>query len=196
MPEVAVYAPGTPMWIDLGSPDVPGSIKFYTELFGWTTEDQGAEAGHYHMAFYKGKRVAGISPLPEGVPVSTWNTYIATESADETTSKVRDAGGEVLLEPMDVMDAGRMAVYKDPTGAVFGIWQAGKHTGAELANETGSFCWNELQTRDTASARKFYNSVFGWTSNSVGGPTEYNNWQLSGSDKVVGGMMNMPAGPP
>ena len=58
------------------------------------------------------------------------------------------------MDPFDVFDAGRMTVAQDPTGAVFGIWQAGEHHGAELANEPGSVTWNEVQTPDLGAAER------------------------------------------
>ena len=96
----------------------------------------------------EGKQVAaGSPPQQEGMP-SHWTTYLASDDVDATAGKVREAGGTVLMDPFDVFDSGRMTVAQDPTGAVFGIWQAGEHHGAELANEPGSFTWNEVQTPD------------------------------------------------
>ena len=60
----------------------------------------------------------------------------------------------MLLDPFDVFDAGRMTIAQDPTGATFGVWQAGKHIGAELANEPGTMNWNECQTRDPEGGRR------------------------------------------
>src|SRR5207302_4926214 len=86
--------------------------------------------------------------IQEGAPpLATWNTYVWVESADQTASKVRDAGGQVLVEPFDVMDAGRMAVFADPEGAVFCVWQAKQHKGARVVNEAGSLNFNGLNTR-------------------------------------------------
>jgi uncharacterized protein len=82
--------------------------------------------------------------------------------ADETAAKVRDAGGNVLMEPFDVMDAGRMAVLSDPAGAAFCVWQAGTHRGATVVNEPGSLNFNDLHTPDLDGAAAFYGAVFGW----------------------------------
>jgi len=161
MPEFTEYAPGTPCWVDVASPDLDRTITFYSELFGWeSTEDTRREAGGYTMLSKDGKYVAAAGPSPqEGMP-SAWTTYIASDDVDATAGKIRDAGGTLLMEPFDVFDSGRMAVAQDPTGAVFGIWQAGEHHGAQLANEPGSFTWNEVQTPDVAAAEAFYRAVF------------------------------------
>ena len=119
--------------------------------------------GKYFSARIRGGDVAAVSGMPEGgPPMATWNTYIWVDSADETASKVRDAGGQVLTEPFDVMDAGRMAVFADPEGAVFCVWQAKEHKGAQIVNEHGSLNFNDLHTRDPEGAKAFYGSVFGW----------------------------------
>jgi predicted enzyme related to lactoylglutathione lyase len=109
--------------------------------------------------------------------MAMWNTYIWVDSADDTTAKVRVAGGTVVTEPFDVMDAGRMAVFADPEGAVFCVWQAGRHKGARIVNEHGSLNFNGLNTRDPARAKPFYRSVFGWETIDVGGAEM---WTLPG----------------
>jgi uncharacterized protein len=159
------YIPGVPCWVDASEPDPDAAVGFYSGLFGWELEDEmPPEApGKYFMARIRGLDVAAVGSIPEGAPpVAMWNTYIWVDSADETASKVRDAGGGVVMEPFDVMDAGRMAVCTDPEGAAFGIWQANENRGAQIVNEPGSLNLNGLNTRDVEGAKSFYGSVFGW----------------------------------
>jgi predicted enzyme related to lactoylglutathione lyase len=93
---------------------------------------------------------------------------------------------------MDVMDAGRMAVFADPLGAVFSVWQANAHIGAYIVNEPNSYSWSELVTTDVTKAKDFYGAVFGWDSEThgEGGPGAYTEWKVSG--RSVGGMMQKP----
>jgi predicted enzyme related to lactoylglutathione lyase len=128
--------------------------------------------GAYFIARLRGGDVAGVGSIPEGAPpMAMWNTYVWVESADETASKVRDAGGTTLMEPFDVMDAGRMAVFADPEGAAFCVWQAKRHKGAGIVNEAGSLNFNGLNTRDVEGAKSFYGAVFGWDTLTLdGGP--------------------------
>jgi predicted enzyme related to lactoylglutathione lyase len=120
-------------------------------------------AGRYFMARRNGGDVAAIGSIPEGAPpMATWNTYIWVNSADDAAKKTSKAGGSVLAEPFDVMDAGRMAVLADPEGAVFSVWQAKNHKGARVVNEHGSLNFNGLVTRDPESAKAFYGALFGW----------------------------------
>ena len=188
MPEIAVYAPGTPCYVDLSSPEPDKSKVFYTSLFGW--EAQGGVGGYYLLTC-KGKRVAGAGPAQEPGRPAAWATYVATENADETARKVKDAGGKVLARPFDVLTAGRMAVFRDPTGASFSVWQSRDFAGAELINEPGSLGWAELQTRDMATARTFYKNVFGWDArdNAMAGGGTYSEWLLNGES--IGGGIQM-----
>jgi uncharacterized protein len=166
------YIPGVPCWIDTTQPDPEAAAAFYGELFGWELEDvMPPEApGKYYLARIRGEDVAAIGSQPQGAPpAATWNTYIWVADADETADKVRAAGGSVLTEPFDVMDAGRMAVFADPAGAAFCVWQAGQHRGAGVVNEHASLNFNNLNTRDVDGARAFYGSVFGWDLLDVGG---------------------------
>jgi hypothetical protein len=115
------------------------------------------------MARMGGRDVAAIGSQPEGGPSAPmWNTYVWVTDADATAAKVLDAGGSVLMEPADVSDAGRMAVCADPAGAVFCLWQPGRHRGATVVNEPGSLNFNILSIADVERVRGFYNAVFGW----------------------------------
>jgi uncharacterized protein len=181
MPERDGYIPGVPCWIDTSQPDPEAAVAFYGGLFGWQFEDvMPPDAdGEYFIGRIRGGDVAAVGSIPAGAPqMATWNTYIWVESADDTAAKVRDAGGQVLMEPFDVMDAGRMAVFADPEGAVFCAWQAKNHKGARIVNEAGSLNFNGLNTRDVEGAKAFYGSVFGWTTLTLDGGAEM--WTLPG----------------
>jgi predicted enzyme related to lactoylglutathione lyase len=185
------YAPGTPNWVDLGVDDLDAAAAFYGELFGWTCSEPGPveETGGYRMFLLGDEMVAGLGPKQNPGP-PYWTTYVSVADADATVARAKAAGGTVFLEPMDVLDAGRMAVFADPTGAVLSIWQPGAHPGSGLVNEPNTLCWNELSTRDTAAAIAFYGAVFGWTTRTNEGEMPYTEWQLDGQS--VGGMMAMP----
>ncbi len=186
------YQPGTPSWVDLASPDLDASASFYGQLFGWEARETGPaeETGGYRMFYKDDLSVAGLGPIMnEGQPPA-WTTYVTVADADETTTKVTDAGGQPLMTPLDVMDVGRMGLYMDPAGAVIAVWQPGRHKGAGIVNEPGSLSWNELQTRDVDAARSFYDAVFGWGVQEH--PMEhmtYYEWKLG--DQSVGGMLQM-----
>lgn len=181
MPERDGYIPGVPCWVDTSQPDPEAAVAFYGELFGWEFEDvmpPGSE-GRYFIARIRGGEVAAVGSVPEPAPpAAMWNTYVCVESVDETASTVRTSGGSVAMEPSDVGDAGRMAVFTDPEGAVFCVWQAKERIGARIVNEHGSVNFNDLNTRDADGAKSFYGSVFGWQTLELDGGFEM--WTLPG----------------
>ncbi len=184
------YEPGVPCWVDLGTPDMDRAVAFYSGLFGWDVPAGPEEAGGYRLALLRGRPVAGLGPqMNPGPPV--WSSYVSVESADATAQAVTTNGGQVIVEPMDVMTAGRMAVCTDPAGAFISLWQPGEHPGAGVVNEPGAFSWTELVTTDVEGAKAFYGAVFGWGSETHGdGPGAYTEFTLGG--RSIGGMMEKP----
>lgn len=163
MPERDGYAPGTPSWVDLGTPDVDAAVDFYGALFGWTAEETGTieETGGYRFFLSGGRKVAGVSPLMSEDQPPAWSTYFDTDDVDALAARITEHGGTSLFDPMDVMDAGRMGFFVHPSAGAFGAWQAGTHKGAELVNEPVSLAWNTLITPDTAGAATFLRTVLG-----------------------------------
>ncbi|HEX4720102.1 MAG TPA: VOC family protein [Thermoleophilaceae bacterium] len=169
-----------PCWVDTSQPDPEAAANFYRDLFGWEVENAmpADSPMKYFIGRIRGGDVAAVGSQSEGSPpVPTWNTYIWVDSVDATAEQVKAAGGQVLMDPMDVMDAGRMAAFGDPEGAVFFGWQPKNHKGSQVVNEHGSVTSNDLNTRDLESAKAFYGAVFGWTVFGGGGGLM---WQLPG----------------
>ncbi len=183
MPEMTSYEHGVPSWVDIGTTDLAAGLVFYSQLLGWEGQDMGEEAGHYTIVFKDGKMVAALSTAQdEGPP--RWTTYVNVDDVDDVAKKAEAAGGTTIVAPMDVMGAGRMAIFQDTTGAVIAAWQPGSHKGAQLVNEPGALTWNELSTSDLAKSKSFYGDVFGW---GWGGADEYAEGQVAG--RTIAGVM-------
>ena len=175
MSEPDRYIAGVPCWVDTRSPDPEASVSFYRDLFGWEFE---GVAG-YFIARIRGEDVAAVGAQPAGgSQPAVWNTYVWVEDADETATKVRAAGGVVQVEPYDAGEFGRMAIFADPSGAEFRVWQPNRQRGAAIVNEHGTLNFNNLNTRDVEGARAFYGAVFGWEAIDVG--NGYRAWALAG----------------
>ena len=178
------YPPGVPCWVDTAQPDPEAAVDFYGGLFGWEFEDRmPADAlGRYFVARLRGRDVAAVGSQPEGAPPTpAWNTYVWVESADDAAAKVTDAGGQVLNQPFDILEAGRMGVFADPSGAAFCVWQANEHRGAQLVNEPGTWNFSDLNTRDPEGARALYGEVFGWEESGMGvDGSDFGFWRLPG----------------
>lgn len=188
--EIDQYEHGVPSWVDLGTPDLARAAGFYSALFGWEAPEGPAEAGGYRVRTLRGRTVAGLGPqMHPGPPV--WASYVNVDDADAIAASVSANGGQVVAPPFDVLTAGRMGIFADPVGAVFGVWQPGDHPGAGIVNEPGSWCWSELVTTDVDRSIEFYSAVFGWGANTRGeGAGAYTEWQVGG--RSVGGAMAKP----
>lgn len=206
MPEMTTYGHGLPCWADLATPDPARAKDFYSALFGWqyTEPPTGDPDVGYVMAMLGDRPVAGMLPLTDemaasGVP-PRWTCYVAVDDVDATTAEVEGAGGSVLRPPMDVVEAGRMALVADPTGAALGLWQGKQHKGALVVNEPSAMCWIELTSPDPAKAAAFYEQLLGWTHQDLG--EEMGHYVVfsapgGGEDGIAGAMAPpSPAIPP
>lgn len=161
------HAPGTFCWPELATTDQAGAKAFYTKLFGWESSDSEMGPGEtYTMLKLKGRDLGALYTMRQeershGIPPH-WNSYVAVANADRSAAQAKSLGGTLMAEPFDVMEAGRMAIVQDPTGAVFCLWQPKSHPGAGVLNEVGALCWTELMTTDAARAKTFYTGLFGW----------------------------------
>jgi uncharacterized protein len=161
------YVPGSPNWIDLGSPDPALAAAFYGALLGWELEAVGPSAGEYGKLRLGGRTVAGVGPLTEEGAPSAWTVYFHSADASATAKAVTAAGGAVRVPPTDILSAGRTAGFTDPQGAPFAVWQPRETVGLELVSVPGSLCWTELHSPEPAAARDFYHAVFGWSARSI-----------------------------
>jgi predicted enzyme related to lactoylglutathione lyase len=145
--------------------DIEGAKSFYGDVLGWTFGESSSEYGNYTQAYADGKAVAAVvPPMPGQEGQSQWCLYFASPDAAATAAKIRDKGGEVLMEPMRVGDFGTMCLARDPSGVVFGVWQGGTHEGFEASpQQTGAYCWAEVFTRAPEKSDAFFTAVFGYT---------------------------------
>ncbi len=192
MQESPEHKPGTFCWVELGTSDNEAAKSFYTQLFGWDYVDNPMGPDMvYTMLKLDGKDVGGLYKLmpdmvEQGIPPH-WMSYVAVTDADATAEKAKAEGATIMSGPFDVATHGRMAVIKDPTGAVFALWQPKEHTGAGAHGVLNAACWNELGTTDTERAGQFYSNLFGWTREPFSGsPVEYT--MFKDGERGTGGM--------
>jgi uncharacterized protein len=177
-------------WFELGTTDQAAATEFYTKLFGWNHKDLPlpGDMGVYTMLQVGDKEVGALyklGPQQAGVPPH-WMPYVAVDSVDTAIAKAAELGAEVLVSGWDVMDVGRMGVFKDPTGATLSLWEPKAHYGADLVRDPGSACWVELATRDAATAKTFYTGLFGWDTKDSDFMA-YTEWLNAG--QPIGGMI-------
>jgi uncharacterized protein len=156
------YAPGAPVWIDLGTPDVEGASAFYRRVFGWEFAPAGPDGGGYGLLRRAGRTVAALGPLTEEGARSAWIIYFKAPDAEWAAKTVEQAGGTVRSAPFDAGGAATVAQASDPAGAEFALWQPGGSPGLDMVTEEGSLSWTELRVPDPAGAALFYRALFGW----------------------------------
>jgi uncharacterized protein len=205
MANIEKHLPGEFCWIELATSDQNAAKDFYTQIFGWTPKDAPIGPNDIYTIFQlQGRDAAAACTLrPEqtsmGVPPH-WNLYVAVESADATAAKATQLGGRVLAPPFDVMDAGRMAVLQDPTGAVISLWQAKRNLGTGITGLHGTLCWADLSTLDQARAGQFYSDLFGWSMMKGDEDPAHNYWHIKNGEDFIGGIppasQNQPGVPP
>jgi len=167
-------------------------VRFYTELFGWDYEDFGPDSG-YGQFRKDGKQVAGIGAATDESRGPSWTVYLASPDVEQTARTVVEYGGQTVVAPMEIRDQGAMAVFADPSGAFFNVWQAGEHAGSELFNVPGSLGWADLFTPDVEAVKPFYNAVFGMRFEETNmGPEPYT--LVSVGDEQIAGMFSPPGG--
>jgi predicted enzyme related to lactoylglutathione lyase len=187
---------GVPCWTDLTVPDVAAASAFYARVLGWELTDSGEEYGGYRIATVRGSAVAGIGPqMGEGSPAA-WTLYLASDDVDATAAAVTAHGGSLLFPPGDVGPMGRMCIATDPSGAAFGVWQAGQHIGAGLVNEPGGLHWEDLRSTDPDAARAFYRELFGYRFDAIPmAGADYATFARPGEEAPLGGMGGMMGSP-
>lgn len=154
---------GIPCWVDLAASDLDAARLFYEELFGWSMQEQGSgESGGYLHCLKEGRDVAGISRKAASAAPTAWMTHFATSDVDQSASKVTVNGGQVVIPAFEVGDLGRQAICMDPSGATFGLWQAGTMPGAAVVNEPSAFIWCEQLSDSFEPVKQFYSAVFDW----------------------------------
>ncbi len=195
MATMTSYAHGQFCWIDLMAHDMSTAKQFYGGLFGWQAEDQDTQGGPPY-AIYKadGQGLCGMGQMSDEMKASgmppVWNSYVNVDDVDAAISKAEGLGATITMPPMQVGEAGKMAIIQDPAGAFVSFWEKINHFGAQQVNAPNTWGWNELLCNDPDIAIKFYSELFGWTfDKEPNSPNDY--WIFKNGDRMNGGLMQI-----
>ncbi|MFF0211016.1 VOC family protein [Streptomyces althioticus] len=187
---------GTPCWADAVFDDLDQAKDFYDHVLGWTFSETSPDQGGYTQAYADGKAVAAVvPPMPGQKGTSQWCLHLAARDASATAARIREHGGELLTDPVQVADHGTMCLARDPGGVVFGVWQAGTHEGFQATETPGAFCWAEVCTREPGKSDTFFPAVFGYRSKQLEGAMDFRVFDL-GERSVLGRMRMTDDFPP
>ena len=193
MPHVDKHPPGEFCWMELATSDQAAAKNFYSALFGWAPHDSPVGPDDFYTIFsLDGRHCAAAYTLTAAERSAAlpphWNLYIAVENADAAAAKAAELGAKVLDKALDVMDAGRMAILQDPTGAVFVVWQANRNQGIGISGEPGAFCWADLNTTDRNRAKQFYSAFFNWKITPGEHKSESDYLHIQNGEQFIGGI--------
>jgi predicted enzyme related to lactoylglutathione lyase len=189
------YQVGKFVWFDLLTNDVPGTKRFYGELFNW--EFEGTASGNSSYATIKNNATAiggiiHLKRLDENVSESRWLSYLSVADVDRSVKQFREAGATVLKEASDVPGRGRVAVVKGPQGAILALLRTKDGDPEDTALTTGAWMWTELWTSDVMASITFYKSLSGFTEETVdtsdGGKYHF----LKQADRIRAGVVPIP----
>jgi len=101
--------------------------KFYSQAFGWQMQGTGPEMGDYvlagttetdenRMVKTPGNINGGFFPKKPDWPAQHPSIVIAVDDIKTSAKKIRDAGGTVLGEPMDIPGVGKYVSFTDTEG--------------------------------------------------------------------------------
>lgn len=185
-------------WYELMTTDPGSAPKFYGQITGWSTAPWQAEGADPYTMWMNGEQpVGGVMELPDqakadGAPAH-WLVHISTPDADGTAAKAEELGGTVLHR-MEIPSVGKVAIIRDPQGAVFSAFQPeGETPGHDGPPSLGEFSWNELATETWEGAWSFYSQLFGWEEADQMDMGDMGKYQMySRGSHPLGGMFNRP----
>jgi predicted enzyme related to lactoylglutathione lyase len=154
-------------WIDMVSPDLAKTRKFWGKVLGWTYDDSPMPGGTYSMIRVGNSTIGGLTDLnmpnmPKAMPPHV-GAYVCVDDADAMARKAESLGGRVITPAFDVMTYGRMAVIADPAGGMLSLWEPLDHKGTDVdAAAHGAPSWYELISTDIEQAGHFYADLFDW----------------------------------
>lgn len=159
-------------WAELCTTDSEKSARFYAHLLGWERRalplGQNPRSLDYWLHLLQDRPVAGSFGMvgaqrKRGVQPH-WLCHVFVADAAAAIEHARSLRANVLAEPMDVGAFGRLALLRDPQGALFGLWEA-RELGLEsqARGELGCMTRFEHASADPRGAARFYASLCGWT---------------------------------
>lgn len=182
---------GTFCFMESGSAEMAVSHRFYASLFDWGVDEHSfPDGGSYTRFLVRGLPVAGAFSVEAHQDLSMlpgqWWPFVAVESVETALGQAVSLGAVPLGDVVDVPGEFAAAEFRDPSGAVCGLWQPRAHIGARVITEVGALTWTDLSTPDPTTAASFYGELFGWTIGSEGAEAETYDFFTSDGAVVAG----------
>lgn len=186
--QIRQHAVGTFCFMESGSASLQLSRRFYGRLLGWGADVHAfADGGSYTRFLVRGLPVAGAFSVDANHDLARlpthWWPFVSVADISAVMEQATSLGATPLGDVVDVAGEFAAAEFRDPSGAVCGLWQARAHIGARLTGEAGALSWTDLSTPDPSAAAAFYGELFGWAREPNGADT--GSYEFVSLDGVV-----------
>ncbi|MGH6860863.1 MAG: VOC family protein [Phyllobacterium sp.] len=184
------------IWYELLTSDPSAAEEFYTHVVGWGAQDAGNPTVKYTLLSVDKAPVAGLMSTGDGCVTGVeamWSGHILVDDVDRTSARIKEMGGKVHVDPMEIPGVGRFAIVADPQGVPFQLFKPSldDRGPSPVPPAAGTFGWHELQSSDWESAFEFYSGLFGWTKGEAMDMGEQGKYQIIERDgQMFGAMMN------
>lgn len=195
MAVITKFDPGFFCWAELATTDAARAGAFYTQLFGWQMQELPSDGELPYLLFSKEQTpVCAMYEIDEESAIETppyWQSFIAVEEIDAVCARAAELGGEVVMDPFEIGEEGKMALIEDPEGAFVALWESMAPRSVRM-REANTLGWNELYVFEPKNATPFYEALFGWESQSdTACEGEYCYTHFRKGDEAVGGMIEI-----
>lgn len=109
-------------WEQLNTTAPDAALAFYNKVFGWTNKPFGGGGGDMKVFDAGPTGVASVMQAPPGAPAH-WLTYVVVDKLGSAYDRVRQQGGKVMVERIDVPTVGSIGVIQDNVGAMLGVFE-------------------------------------------------------------------------
>jgi len=108
---------------ELWSEDPAKMSAFYEQVFGWQIRHLPEMNYHLVETGGDGGINGGIMKPQAGPWPAKLAFYIDVDDLDTFTAKIKNAGGKIVVDKIDVPGVGQMSLFEDPEGRVLGLWK-------------------------------------------------------------------------
>jgi uncharacterized protein len=190
-----LHLEGKFIWFDLFTSDLQTTQRFYEALFGWSFQETPSGENQVLTIRREGVPIANAVSVDRTKikdPASRWLSYMSVADVDQTVLRIEINQGSIYMPPKDLPDRGRVAVVKDPEGALFAVLTASGGDPPDPAFDLNDFLGSELWARHLESAVKFYQALVAYEIEMVDVGSEKDYHLLVRDDQPRAGVVQIP----
>ncbi|MCG8654427.1 VOC family protein [Yimella sp. NH-Cas1] len=114
--------------IDIPVADTKKASEFYGNLFGWQIAEVPGYEGYPMWQAPNKISGGGLAPRSDGFTQP--RSYVEVDSIEQTLAKVKETGGEVVMEKNPISETSWWAIFRDPDGNDVGLYEGVTDAGS------------------------------------------------------------------